>query len=120
MKGVLIIAHGSRKKDTMETMDVITASVRKQLPDTQIVSSYMEFASPNVQEGLEQLKSNGITDIIVVPYFLFDGIHINEDIPEELDKFRELNPDITVTMSHTLGKDERLSQILAERIREAL
>lgn len=119
MKGVLIIAHGSRRESTVETMNFILGIVRENITDVKIVSSYMEFAKPSVTEGLEELKSAGVTDIIAVPYFLFDGIHIKEDIPEELEKFRKLNPDIKVTMGDTLGKDKRLADILTQRIKEA-
>lgn len=120
MKGVLIIAHGSRRESTVDTMDYITGLVREKLLEVPIVSSYMEFAYPSVLEGLEQLRSKGVTDIIAVPYFLFEGIHIKKDIPGELEKFRLANPEITVNMVGTLGKDRRLAEILSERIKEAL
>lgn len=120
MKGVLIIAHGSRRENTVKTMEYITNLVCEKLPDVPIVASFMEFAEPNVTTGLEQLKAKGVTEIIAVPYFLFEGIHIKEDIPEELDKFKQHNPEITITMGQTLGEDPRLADILSQRIQEAL
>lgn len=120
MKAILIMAHGSREKKTLDTLEKITEMAMKQLPNVLIERAYMEFCDVNLEKGLDILVSKGATEIVVVPYFLFEGIHIRKDIPEEINEYLEKHPDITVTMGKTLGADPRLADILADRIREAL
>lgn len=120
MQGVLIIAHGSRREETTKTMEHIVKLTKEKLEGVEVVASYMEFNEPNVHDGLEELKSKGVDKISVVPYFLFEGIHIKEDIPEELEAFSKANPDIEVIMGETLGKDPRLADVLADRVKDAI
>lgn len=116
--GVLLLAHGSRAKETQDTLNAVADMVRAKCPGRAIEVAYMEFCDVNIEKGLGALKDRGVTNVKVVPYFLFDGIHIREDIPEELAKFVEKNPDMTVTLGKTLGADERLADIVADRIAE--
>ena len=53
----------------------------------------------------------------MVPYFLFEGIHIQKDIPEEIGEILKKYPGVQVEMGKTLGADERLADILTDRIR---
>lgn len=116
MKGILLAAHGSRAKATEIAMEEIAQMVRKRLPEEVIEVGYMEFCEKTIVGGLEKLVAQGATEIKVVPYFLFEGIHIKQDIPEEIEKFTASNKDVKVTMGKILGVDERLADILVDRI----
>lgn len=120
MVGILLLAHGSRAKDTEIAMEKITNEVRKQLENDFVECAYMEFCDMNIEKGLNSLIAKGAEDIKVIPYFLFEGIHIKEDIPEELNKFKESHPNIKITFGNTLGTDKRLAMIVADRVREIL
>jgi sirohydrochlorin ferrochelatase len=120
MKGILILAHGSREKETEKTMDKIAEMVFAKLPETLIETAYLQFCSKNLETGLNSLIQKGVDNIHVVPYFLFYGIHIREDIPAAINEYLKKRPDVKVTMGETLGVDERLADILADRIRQAL
>ncbi len=120
MTGVLVLAHGSRNNETEATLERIVAYAREDLGIAHIEPAYMEFREVNLEKGLLKLVNQGITQITVVPYFLFEGIHIKEDIPQEIEAFREKYPHVTVSFGKTLGTDKRLAQVLADRIREAM
>ena len=120
MTGVLIVAHGSRAGETEQTMRAVREMVQRELEMDAIVEAYMEFRPVNIEAGLLQLMEQGATDIKVIPYFLFDGIHIKQDIPQEIAAFCEKHPQIQVTMGKTLGADARLAAVVVDRIREML
>lgn len=120
MKAILILAHGSRETKTMETLQKITDMTKAQLADVMLETAYMEFCDINLEKGLDMLIAKGADDITVVPYFLFEGIHIREDIPGEIKEYIEKHPGIKVNLGNTLGADPRLADVLADRIREAL
>ena len=120
MKAILILAHGSREKQTLDTLGKITEMTMAQLPNVMIETAYMEFCDVNLEKGLDILAGKGATEIVVVPYFLFEGIHIRDDIPGEIKEYLKNHSDIKVTMGKTLGADPRLAEILVDRIREAL
>lgn len=115
MNGVLVIAHGSREKQTEETFNAVV-NMAKEKVNQPIEIAYMEFSDQNIEAGLNKLVAQGVTNVKAVPYFLFSGIHIRQDIPEEIEKFTIKNSGITVTLADTLGADPRIADVLADRI----
>ncbi|MCX7615202.1 MAG: CbiX/SirB N-terminal domain-containing protein [Clostridiales bacterium] len=120
MKGILILAHGSREKSTEDTLKEIVKMLKGIMKDHIIESAFLQFCDTDLHAGLDKLKAQGVDEIKVVPYFLFEGVHIREDIPKEIDEYLENNKDIKITLGKTLGSDRRLAEILADRVREAL
>lgn len=117
MNGILIIAHGSREKQTEETFMRVVEMARKKV-NQPLVTAYMEFSPKSIEAGLDELVSKGAKSIKVVPYFLFSGVHIREDIPNEINEYLKKHNGITIKMGNTLGVDERLADLLADRILE--
>jgi sirohydrochlorin ferrochelatase len=118
MTGILLLAHGSREGDTEKTMRQITEYVKAELNIDMIEESYLQFRDKNLEKGLESLIRRGADDIRVIPYFLFEGVHIKEDIPAEIAEFSKKHPDVRITLGRTLGADKRLAEIVADRIKE--
>lgn len=118
MTGILLLAHGSREGDTEKTMHQITEYVKAELQNDMIEEAYLQFRDTSLEKGLLSLIERGADDIKVVPYFLFEGVHIKEDIPAEIRDFAQHHPNVKITMGRTLGADRRLADIVADRIRE--
>ena len=120
MKGVLILAHGSRVPETKKTIESVAEQVRAGLPGVPVQIAYMEFCQDNIRGGIEMLAAQGVDEILAAPYFLFEGIHIHEDIPREIEQILRDFPGVTLRMGRTLGADPRLAAILLDRIHEML
>ena len=120
MTGILLLAHGSRESNTEATMHQITAYVKEILQNDMVEDAYLQFRNRTLEQGLLRLMERGADEIILIPYFLFEGVHIKEDIPAELKEFCTHHPDIKITMGKTLGADRRLAEIAADRVRELL
>lgn len=117
MTGILILAHGSRKKETEEVLASVVNKVRAAVKTDLLESAFMQFSEKDLSRGLGNLVEQGATEIKVIPYFLFNGVHIEEDIPAELEKFRANHTNIEVTLESTLGDDDRLAAILVDKIK---
>ncbi len=120
MTGILLLAHGSREGDTEKTMRQITDYVRQGLVGALVEEAYLQFRDKNLEKGLKSLIEKGATDIKVIPYFLFEGVHIKEDIPAELREFTASHPNVKITMGKTLGADRRLADIIIDRAKNAV
>ena len=120
MKGVLVIAHGSRAKETEATLETVLSMVKAKLsdqPETVIECAFMGHSDRTIEKGISALSAKGVTEIKIVPYFLFTGIHIKEDIPDMVAECIADFPGVNITMGEPLGGDERLADILVDRIR---
>ncbi|MDR2518485.1 MAG: CbiX/SirB N-terminal domain-containing protein [Spirochaetaceae bacterium] len=116
-EGVLLLAHGSRVAETEETMGAIKTYVSQELGGVPLEIGFLQFSKTDLRHGLEALIRQGATQIKVIPYFLFNGVHIREDIPAEIAAFAKDRPDITVTLGATLGADPALAKLLVQRIK---
>lgn len=77
--GVLVISHGSREEDWVRLVDEAVAQAR--LPEGVLrYSSYLEIVEGRlIQDGIDELEREGVTDLIVVPLFASSGsVHIDE------------------------------------------
>jgi len=120
MKGILIVGHGSRRKETEQILESVVETARKSLQEIPTEIAYMEFSERNITASLDALIAQGVDDIAVVPYFLFDGVHIKEDIPQAIEEYKSAHPKIKFKMGSPLGADRRLAAILVDRVSECL
>ena len=118
MKGILVLAHGSREKDTENTLMEIISMLKAELEECIIDIAFLQFNEVNLSKGLDKLVQEGVDDIKVIPCFLFDGVHIRKYIPKEIEEYLKDKPHIKIHLGRTIGADERLAAILADRVRE--
>jgi len=116
MNGVLIVVHGSREKEAQKSLDSIVEIVKDKLREVTIEVAYIGYGEPSIDKGLASMVERGITNIKVIPYFLFEGIHVKETIPNEISAFIKKHRNVTITMGETLGADKRLADILVNKI----
>ena len=120
MKGILILAHGSREAATEKTLKEVVSIVETLVENHPIEAAFLQFSQIDLDKGLDNLIMKGVDDIAVIPYFLFEGVHIREDIPGEIEEYLTKHKDIKITMGKTLGADKGLAEIIADRIKEAV
>ena len=74
-------------------------------PGTPVVLSFLEFMSPDLVAGGEQLVAAGCQRVHVLPLFLGTGGHVRRDIPPLLDSLRELGFTSEIVPSHFSVKE---------------
>ena len=114
MKGIIIVGHGSRSKDARDVFFKIVEGYRERT-SAETEGCFMEISEPFIPETIDKMYSKGINEITVLPYFLFSGIHIREDIPGILLAEKNKHSDLKLSMAQPIGYDEALIDILRER-----
>ena len=117
--GVMICGHGSRDAEAVAEFDGLARGLARRLPESEVASGYLEFARPNIREGLDDLKSRGVKRIHALPAMLFAAGHVKNDIPWELNSFAADNPGIQLDCGRDLAIDARLLAASRARIEEA-
>jgi sirohydrochlorin ferrochelatase len=116
---ILLMAHGSRIPEANTAVNQIAAMVQ-QFGGYEIVEvSFRESHSPNIQKGIDACVARGAERILLVPYFLYMGAHVLEDLPAELEQARTRYPHIEMAMGRHLGVHKRLAKLVVDRIEEA-
>ena len=115
MEAILILAHGSREKQTEADFQALVDAVQART-DKLVETAFMEFSPKSIAESLADLSRRGVRQVRVIPYFLFTGVHIRKDIPEEIAAYCEKNPGMEIVLEPVLGTDPRMVDLLADRI----
>lgn len=117
--GILILGHGSKRPEAVTGMLTVGNAIKQRLKNVPVETAFMAHAAPSIEEAVAALVEKGITDIIVASCFLFEGVHVLEDIPQILEQLqKEYQHKIRFTCTPSLGRDPRLVDIMIDRIRE--
>jgi sirohydrochlorin ferrochelatase len=116
MNGILILAHGSKRQETEKTLESLVRKVKEKSGAELVYPAYLQFSDQNIEKGVDLLVEKGAEKVSIVPMFLFDGVHITQDIPEELGRIRNKYPGVDIRMSKHLGDDDRVAEIIVDRI----
>tara|TARA_B100001996_G_C18542851_1_gene547627 strand:+ start:163 stop:531 length:369 start_codon:yes stop_codon:yes gene_type:complete len=114
MNILLLVAHGSRREES--NLEVVSLS--KQMakfnsnPFDKVMPAFLEFASPSIPEAIEKCNEMGAKSITVLPYFLSAGVHINRDIPSEVENASQDFPNLNITIANYFGSREEIAELL--------
>lgn len=116
MQGILLFAHGARDPAWSAPFEK-AAALLQQKANSQgrhVALAFLEFMSPNLSEGCQQLVDVGCTHITVVPLFLGSGGHVRKDVPRLMQEMAEQHPQISLHLSPTVGETDILIQALSD------
>ena len=83
--GVMVIGHGSRdsvssNKDIME----MNADRLRRRGFKNVAYTFNEFCEPTIADAVGSLAAAGVDRIIAVPLFVAMGLHLGEEVPEQI------------------------------------
>jgi sirohydrochlorin ferrochelatase len=116
---VLLMAHGSRICEANDTVLEIASMVKEMTGFAIVEVSFREQYLPNIQQGIDACVARGAERIILIPYFLYLGAHVREDLPEEVATAKQRYPHIEFVMGRHLGVHRKLAEVVVERIAES-
>ena len=112
---LLIIDHGSKRKEANHMLFEIVKLIRHKQPDLLVYGAHMELAKPTIKEGVEWCIKKGATHLVAHPYMLSPGRHATTDIPHLVKEALHHYPDITYSVTPPLGVDEALAELILKR-----
>ncbi|CAM4342705.1 cobalamin biosynthesis protein CbiX [Paenibacillus alkaliterrae] len=128
--GILVISHGSREAEWVKLVDdaVKAAMASPRLAVIPVVSSFLEIVEGRlIQDGINLLEQQGVTEMLVVPLFISSGsTHVDEigqafglpwvsDLEGDLGTFRVA---ANVTYGQPIDDDPEIAELLAANLAE--
>lgn len=117
-KNVILLGHGSKSKEAIDDFNFIVEAVKSKLGAKNVLGAHMELASPSLQDAVAQLYGLGERDVAIVPYFLYNGNHIKEDIPQIIDELKVQYPDLSIAFGRPIGKDISMADVIMKQVEE--
>jgi sirohydrochlorin ferrochelatase len=112
MEILLLVAHGSRKEAANQEVRELAARIEQQSAASYqtVVPAFLEFAQPDIANGVDQCVKLGAKKITVVPYFLSAGAHVNRDVPDQLEAARLRHPSVNLRLTPHIGAADGILQ----------
>jgi len=123
MTGFIVFAHGSRVESANQAVrDVVSKMAASQMAPSGphiVEAAFLELGAPDLTAATGLLIARGATRIIVIPYFLTLGTHLQRDLPRLALDASRAHGDIEIEITPPLNGHPALIQALLDRAREA-
>jgi sirohydrochlorin ferrochelatase len=115
-QGIIVFGHGSSVASANDAVRTIAEQAAADGAWPLYETAFLE-AAPLLAEAVRKLASAGADDILVLPYFLTLGIHLQRGLPKLVEALsREHN--IPIRVAEPLDGAPELSRILVQRALE--
>lgn len=121
---IVIFAHGSSVESANDSVRRVAERVAHEAARDGrfdlVETAFLEQGRPGLAEAVAAVVAQGAARIIVVPYFLTLGIHLQRDLPEIVGKLSSIHSGVEIRVAPPLEGHPALGEILIERAREAV
>ena len=105
---VNLLDYEDKVKDTVSLLKPLVDIAALELASKSLSESLLDFA--------RQASSRGIKQINVIPLFLAPGIHVKQDIPDQIDlALQQVDRSITIELSDYLGNYSGIVSLLSDK-----
>lgn len=115
---ICLIGHGSRDPDGVQEFLTLSQKLCERKFCHIVESGFLEFANPDITEGLSACLRNGVKNIILLPGILFSGKHTQRDVPHTADEVFRNHPEINLIYAEPLATQAKVIEACQKRIEE--
>jgi len=117
---ILLFAHGSSVGEANGGVHELARQIEQTGPYKYVRAAFLELAQPNLSAAVGQAVDAGFRRVIVIPYFLTLGIHLQRDLPNLLAMEKSKHPEIEIEAGESLEGHPLMPSLILGRIQEAL
>jgi len=109
LKTVIVAAHGSRQKASAAEVAALAQKMDKKIKTDgshdiqQVVHAFLQFCDPSLETVLQELVDSGVEEVVIFPFFISAGSHVQTDIPQAVETARRQYPDVQFHITRHLG-----------------
>jgi sirohydrochlorin ferrochelatase len=118
--GIIIVDHGSSRPESNRRHQSFVDEWRGHGGYRIVEPAHMELAEPSIADAFDACVAAGATTVVIVPYFLWPGIHWAHDIPELAAEAAQRHADVDYLVAAPLGPHPLLATIVEQRIERCL
>jgi len=116
--GIIVFGHGSSVASANDAVRAVAADAARAGSWGLYETAFLE-ADPRLEVAVARLAEAGAEEILVLPYFLTLGIHLQRDLPNLVDELARRHR-VPIRVTAPLDGHGALSRILVERAAESL
>jgi sirohydrochlorin ferrochelatase len=115
--GIIVFAHGSRVESANEAVRAVARELVRSASCKRVIAAFLELGQPDLESAASQLVEDGVERVVILPYFLTLGLHMERDLPRLAERIRQNHKDLKIDVAPPLDGHPALAEILADRFR---
>jgi sirohydrochlorin ferrochelatase len=119
MTGYVVFGHGSPVESANHEVRAAAAEMARRGKLDGVEAAFLGGGRPDLLEAVAALAVRGATQVIVIPYFLTMGLHLQRDLPQLIEDARRAHPAIEIELTPPLDGHPALIDALLDRARES-
>lgn len=117
-QAVIILGHGSKSSQAIDDFNYVVDLLKQKMDNEFVFGAHMEMAQPSLEDVVKNLDGRDVGKVIILPYFLFNGNHIKEDIPEKIEALKNLYLTMSFEFGTPIGKEPLMADIMLKKVQE--
>ncbi len=118
--GIILFAHGSAVEEANQSVHNLARRIQEQGPYGYVRGAFLDVAQPNLDTAVAQAVEAGVRRVIVIPYFLTEGIHLQRDLPNLIAPLKRKYTDLEIGVGRSLDAHPLMTSIVLGRVREVI
>lgn len=119
MTAFIVFAHGSSVESANEAVRIAASEAAKRGRWGIFETAFLGGGQPNLAEAVDLAMHRGASRVVVIPYFLTLGLHLERDLPALIEEIKTRRRGIEIEVTAPLDGHPALLQALVDRARES-
>jgi sirohydrochlorin ferrochelatase len=115
MTGYVVFAHGSSVESANEAVRIAANQMRERGGYEAVEAAFLEGGRPDLGAAVEALSARGAKQIVVIPYFLTLGLHLQRDLPRLIKEVGNAHPGLSIEVTPPLDGHPAMIDALLDR-----
>jgi sirohydrochlorin ferrochelatase len=117
--GYIVFAHGSRIESANEAVRAAAAALARAGGFASVEAAFLELGHPDLPGAVGRLAAAGVDRVVVIPYFLTLGLHMERDLPRLVENISHRYNGLEIAVASPLDGHPGLIQALLDRATNA-
>jgi sirohydrochlorin ferrochelatase len=117
--GYIVFAHGSSIESANEAVRIAARELALAGGYDAVAPAFLEGGKPDLSAAVGELNARGVSRVVVLPYFLTLGLHLQRDLPRLIGEARRAHPGVEIEVTPPLDGHPGMVEALLTRARES-
>jgi sirohydrochlorin ferrochelatase len=115
MTAYVVFAHGSSVESANEAVRTVARDAAARGSWTLYATAFLGGGRPDLAGAIQDLAGRGASHVVVIPYFLTLGLHLERDLPALIGEARRTHPGLSIEVTAPLDGHPALVDAVVDR-----
>ena len=115
MTGYIVFAHGSSVESANDAVRAATAEMARRAGYEAVEPAFLGGGEPGLAEAVNRLSARRVSRVVVIPYFLTLGLHLQRDLPRLVEELKQAHPGLEIEVTEPLDGHPAMIDALLDR-----